>query len=485
VSGINLDEAKKLIEGKKATPVIVAVIDGGTETSHSEIAPRLWINTDEIADNGIDDDRNGYIDDIHGWNFIGGKTDDVVHDNLEFTRIYKELKQKYEGKQASDIAPAQLEEFRKYERFAKEYEQRLTEATEEQMGFEQFMAVYKLADMTVKKTLGKQEYTLEDVQGMEGEDDFTVAIKEILTYALTEDIVSQIDEIKSHFSDQFEYSYNLNFDPRSVVGDNYNDPTERFYGNNRCYAPKADHGTHVSGIIGALNDGKGAEGICKDALIMPIRCVPNGDERDKDVANAIRYAVDNGARIINMSFGKSYSPHKTVVDEAIKYAESKGVLMIHAAGNDSKNVDVSANFPTPFYDGGGKCSTWITVGASSHFLEELAADFTNYGKKKVDVFAPGVNIYSTYPTNSHKKESGTSMAAPVTSGVAAFILSYYPELSAKQLKAIIEKSVVKYKVKVPMPGNPEKKVKFNSLSKTGGVINLSKALTLAEKTTAK
>jgi len=482
LSGIQAKSAYDFLQSKKSVPIIVAVIDSGTETAHPELSSMIWVNADEIAGNGIDDDKNGYIDDVNGWSFIGGAQGDVEHDNLEFTRVFKDLKSRFEGKSKVQINKSEMSDFEKYERFVKEYDQRLSKAKEEQMGFDQFMAVYKMADMTAKKTLNKETYTIDDVYGMSADDEYSAAIREILIYALEEDLPSQIDEIRSHFTDQFEYSYNLNFDPRYLVGDNYLDPNEKFYGNNHNDGPKAEHGTHVAGIIGALNNGIEAEGVAHNVKIMPIRCVPNGDERDKDVANSIRYAVDNGAKIINMSFGKSYSPFKGVVDEAIQYAELKNVLLIHASGNDSKNNDVSKNFPTAFYDNGKKCSTWIEVGASDYLIFDLSADFSNYGKKKVDLFAPGVDIYSTYTNQSYKKESGTSMAAPVVSGVAAELWSYYPELTAKEVKAILEKSSVKYKnTKVGAPGNPEKKVTFGSLSKTGGVVNLYNAVLLAEK----
>jgi subtilisin family serine protease len=481
-SGIQAQDAYDFLKNKKASPIVVAVIDSGSEITHPEIQPNIWINQDEVPNNGIDDDKNGYIDDVHGWSFIGGPNGDVEHDNLEFTRIYKELKSKFDGRQASSITESEKSEYDRYKRFVDDYNARLKNARDEQAGFEQFMAVYKLADMTAKKTLEKENYTLEDVYGMSADDEFSAAIREILIYAFEEDLASQIDEQRAHFTDQFDYSYNLDFDPRSIVGDNYSDPNERFYGNNHNYGPAAEHGTHVAGIIGALHDGKDAEGIARNVLIMPIRCVPNGDERDKDVANSIRYAVDNGAKIINMSFGKSYSPYKKVVDEAVMYAESKGVLLIHACGNDAKNVDVSKNFPTPVYESGSKCTTWIEVGASDYYLENLSADFSNYGKKRVDLFAPGVDIYSTYTNQSLKKESGTSMAAPVVSGVAAELWSYYPQLTAVEVKNILEKSVVKYKkAKVQHPSEEGKKIKFSKLSRTGGVVNLYKAVLMAEK----
>jgi subtilisin family serine protease len=265
----------------------------------------------------------------------------------------------------------------------------------------------------------------------------------------------------------------------------------------------------VGGIVGASWNGKGMDGVCENAQLMVIRCVPNGDERDKDVANAIRYAVDNGARVVNMSFGKSFSPGKEAVDAAAEYAESKGVLLIHAAGNDSKNIDEQANFPKDTYNDGGECSTWMEIGASGSTVEGLMADFSNYGKKSVDVFAPGVDIYSTVPGGGFKDNSGTSMAAPVASGVAATILSYYPQLTATDVKAIMMQSATDYrkvkiertverkaigkffarifiskkkneKSEIPPRTYKTKSVRFGDMSVTGGVINLYEALKLAE-----
>lgn len=187
-----------------------------------------------------------------------------------------------------------------------------------------------------------------------------------------------------------------------------------------------------------------------------LRAVPDGDEHDKDIANAIRYAVDNGARIISMSFGKDFSPEKHWVDDAFRYAEQKGVLLIHAAGNDAKNVDSTYNFPNPvFADGKGRSTNVITVGASgSEKNGGLTAAFSNYGKKEVDVFAPGVSIYSTIPGGTtYGNASGTSMACPVVAGIAALILEHYPALSPQQVKYAIEKSVVPAKDSVNIPGN--------------------------------
>lgn len=221
---------------------------------------------------------------------------------------------------------------------------------------------------------------------------------------------------------------------------------------------------------------------------MVIRAVPDGDERDKDVANAIIYAVDNGARIINMSFGKGHSPNKEAVDKAIQYAESKDVLLIHAAGNASLDIDETDQFPMKYYGNDKKqaAGNWITVGASDRESGKgLVAEFSNYGNKNVDVFAPGVAVYSTVPEGDYKENSGTSMAAPVVAGVAALVLNYFPALSATELREIILKSATrkygKSRVYVPGKKEDEQKTKFKKLSNTGGIVNAYTAMKYAEK----
>ncbi len=247
----------------------------------------------------------------------------------------------------------------------------------------------------------------------------------------------------------------------------------------------AKHGTHVAGIIGAVRgNGVGVDGIAPAVKFMMIRTVPDGDERDKDVANAIRYAVDNGAKIISMSFGKAYSPYKAAVDDPVRYADAKGVLMVHAAGNDGADLAKGKNFPTPAYLGGGHPVNWLEVGASSwKGGDELAASFSNYGQNEVDVFAPGVDILSTVPGNQYERDSGTSMAAPVVSGLAALIMDYYPNLSASDVRKIIVASVSKYDQTVNRPGDDKDKVRvpFGTLSVSGGIVNAYNALKMAEE----
>jgi subtilisin family serine protease len=300
---------------------------------------------------------------------------------------------------------------------------------------------------------------------------------------ITPEIVAQEGQ---SVRDLLEFGLNPDFDPRGIVGDDPTDLSQRTYGNSDVTGPDALHGTHVAGIIGAVrNNGIGIDGIATAVRIMGVRAVPNGDERDKDIANAIRYAVDNGAQIINMSFGKAYSPQKGAVDDAARYADSKGVLIVHAAGNDGEDVEVSPSFPTPGYLSGGSAVNWIEVGASSwRGGKALAAGFSNYGTKKVDVFAPGVDILSLNVGGGTVRESGTSMAAPVVTGVAAMLMSYYPKLTAADVKRIIMTSAVPYRdVLVVRPGDDEQTVPFGSLSSTGGIVNAYTAVKMAEQMT--
>ena len=507
--GIGYKKATALVSGKTATPVIVAVIDSGTETFHEDLKDALWVNTDEIPGNQIDDDKNGYIDDVHGWSFIGGKDGDVSVDNLEFIRIYREYKQRFgDVIDAGSIPKKEKPEFEKFLRLQKEFERRTSEASENLAQYSMVASFYESGKQTISKILGKENYTLAEVQTIVPNDEEEAAIINFIGMVMEQNLEGEILEGIRQFEALANFQLNPDFDPRHLVGDNYADINERYYGNNHIDGPEGEHGTHVAGIIAATHNQIGMDGICPHAKIMVIRCVPNGDERDKDVANAIRYAADNGARIINMSFGKSWSPQKNAVDEAVRYAESKNVLLVHAAGNDGKNIDEQPNFPKDQFDDGTYCSTWLEVGASNYDTDNIAADFSNFGKKGVDLFAPGVDIYSSIPNNGYKLNSGTSMASPVASGCAAMLLAYYPQLSAKEVKEILMKTVTPYKNKkiekykmrngmgrffarifiskkkseaAEMPSRLYKKinVSFASYSVTGGVINLEAAMKLA------
>ena len=483
--GIGVEMAyENLLAGKSSTTVVVAVIDSGVDVEHEDLKENIWVNDDEIEGNGLDDDKNGYVDDIHGWSFISGPGGDVKEDNLEFTRIYKDLFKRFNGKDPSSISAGEKAEYERYIKFKSEYESRVKKSEEEWQEFQQILGFYELAKKTIANMLGKEDYTAEELRELPAEDDFTKTMKEFMLLAKEEGIEYELAQGREQFEGALMYSYNLDFDPRDRVGDNYSDTEERFYGTPNVKGPASDHGTHVAGIIGAVRDnGIGVDGICANVKIMALRAVPLGDERDKDVANAIFYAVDNGAHIINMSFGKSYSPQKSAVDKAVKYAESKGVLLVHAAGNSSKNNDVTDNFPNAVYETTReKCSTWLEIGASSSLTDpDFVAEFSNYGKITVDLFAPGQDIYSTMPENTYRFQSGTSMASPVVAGVAALVKSYYPSLSGQDLRDILINSYTDYKSsKVLIPGST-KKVAFSKLCSTGGIVNAFSALKMAEE----
>ncbi|WP_223584555.1 S8 family peptidase [Sphingobacterium sp. GVS05A] len=495
VMGISTEKAyKTLLKGKKSTPVIVGVLDGGVDVFHEDLKDVVWINTKDSLSNGKDADGNGYINDKYGWNFIGnadGK--DVQFDNLELTRQLRILDKKFAHvTPTTELNEADRKAFLAYQEMVAKYKNKLEEA---KMGQFSYDALKRNLDAVVRE-IGKkpEEITLADLENFNPKsNNQRIALGYAKDEIQTNGFVKFFDDITEgakYFNNQVDYHLNKEYDSRPIIGDNYEDASERHYGNADVKGPDALHGSHVAGIIGAKrNNNIGINGVADNVKILTVRLVPDGDEHDKDVANAIRYAVDNGAKVLNMSFGKSYSHNKQTVDDAVKYAESKDVLLVHAAGNDSEDNDVEPNFPMKYYtnakgDTTGIANTWITVGASGlHPDNELLADFSNYGKKTVDVFAPGVRINSTIPDSKYKEEQGTSMAAPVVAGLAAMIRSYYPNLSAAETKQIILESVVKPEqtVQVKISEEATKTVKFSDISVTGGIVNAYNAIIKAEE----
>jgi|LauGreDrversion4_2_1035121.scaffolds.fasta_scaffold01983_5 subtilisin family serine protease len=500
IYGISLEKAYnellKNINPKKK--VIVAIIDSGVDTLHEDLKSVLWKNKKEIPGNNVDDDKNGFTDDIYGWNFLGGKDGrNVTKDSYEGARIYYNLKSKFENKPINEttLSSDDLIEFRNYKKTKSQIESQAKEASMYVMILKDIVAKLPYTDSVLQKEMNKAEFTGDELEVFKPQTAEGIKAKASLLglYQQTRQMEMSntrlVNELMSFYDGQKTKLELLEKGPenyrQNIVKDNYNDPLDRYYGNNDVMATGADHGTHVAGIIGAIRTNKvGMSGVANNVELMILRAVPDGDEHDKDIANAIRYAVDNGAWVINMSFGKSFSPEKKWVDEAVKYAESKNVLLVHAAGNDSKNIDTEDNFPSGNLDDDTlrSFSNWITVGASGSTIDGLAAGFSNYGKREVDVFAPGVEIYSTLPGgNKYGKQDGTSMASPVVAGLAALLLSYYPELSAIQIKQIIEESA--YRItdeKIVKPGTENEKVNLNDLSKTGGIVNAYNAIKLAQ-----
>ncbi len=505
VLGISLQKAYDYLgsKNKKATPIIVAVLDSGIDTTHEDLKNILWTNPKEIPGNGIDDDKNGYIDDVHGWNFLGGKNgQSVKRAPDERSRIYHKYKAKFLNP-SLDTNTLSKSDKALYTTWKKtETELNFSDEEKDQLKYVEMLAsAFKKHDKVLRQEMNVTSYNREaltkfvpiTIVGKEAKLGLLslhrlmqLDEQELNTYT-----IAQIDEYIEGKTAAFSAKEKLPNDERSlIVRDKYYNFSDAYYGNNDIMGPTPNHGTHVSGIIAASrNNGTGIDGVADAVKIMMVRVVPDGDEYDKDVALAIKYAVDNGAKIINMSFGKAYSPEKYWVDSAVAYAEQKDVLLVHSAGNENYNLDSITVFPNANLAAYKKqASSFITVGASSDTLitdASIAADFSNYGKQNVDLFAPGVKIYSTLPgTNVYGNQDGTSMATPIVTGVAAILRSYYPNLSAKQVKTILEKSVYVPAASAPclLPGNSRISTPFSRLSKTGGIVNAYNAVVLANST---
>jgi len=472
VPGMSVDRAYELLKGKKSNKVIVGVVDSGVDIAHPDLKPVIWTNTKEIAGNGIDDDKNGYIDDIHGWNFLG----DSEHENLEYVRILKK------GDDGSAT----------YKRAKAEFDKEIKDA---QGGKQQMDFVLK-ADEKIRTELKKDVYTAEDLKNLKSNDAVVNAVKPQLIRVLGEtsskEFQEQIQEGKEHYHNQLEYNLNLKFDGRKVVGDNPEDINDRKYGNNNVTGPVADgakHGTHVAGIIAQTRGNNlGGDGVASNVVeIMAVRSVPDGDEYDKDVALGIRYAVDNGAKVINGSFGKYFSTHSEWVYDAIKYAAEKDVLIVCAAGNESLDLNEGGKtverYPNDTKVGGPEIAdNFLTIGAITYnYGPELVAGFSNYGKSEVDIFSPGERIYATTPNNTYEFLQGTSMASPNAAGVAALIRAYYPNLTASQVKHIIMDSGIPVSIKVNLGGDPKDQRSFSEISRSGKIVNAYNAIILADK----
>jgi cell wall-associated protease len=504
VQGVSTEKTySTLLKDKPSKTVLVAVIDSGIDIDHEDLKDIVWTNEGEIAGNGIDDDKNGYIDDVHGWNFIGGKTGNVAEDTYEVTREYARLKPRYENADEKKISRKNKAEYAYWKKVKAKYDNDSKFSKDQydiyRQQYEMYINAYRtisFCDSVLEIASGKpvMKSTLADIEApndtikfakqtmmkIMGSIEGDVAVRDFLT-----EIDSYLDQLEvgvNHYRVAVDYGYNTEFNSRTIVGDNPDNVNEKNYGNNDVKGPDPKHGTHVAGIIGANRKNDiGIKGIADHVQIMPVRAVPNGDERDKDIANAITYAVDNGAQIINMSFGKKFSPQKAAVDKAVKYAESKGVLLIHAAGNEEDNLDNDPNFPNRSYAKGGNAKNWLEIGASSYGADkEFVGSFSNYGKKSVDLFAPGVQIYATTPNNTYESLQGTSMACPATVGVAAMLLEYFPSLNASDVKEILRQSTRKFDhLKVTKPGTDEL-VEFSELSSTGGIVNAYEAVKLAQ-----
>ncbi|WP_300433695.1 S8 family peptidase [Christiangramia sp.] len=493
IPGMSVNKAyAEIIKNTKPSPVIVGVVDSGVDIEHEDLEGVIWTNADEIPGNGKDDDNNGYIDDIHGWNFLG----DAVAENMEYTRIYKRLKPKYEGKSESSISTADREEYNTYKAAKAEYEKEYAEAVQTREQYLQIKSQITAAHNAVSEALGTEDYTKEQLSDFKPETQQMGQYKSILTQIqnnVNENIpeaLTELEEAIDYYKERLATHFNMELDGRAKVGDDPYDITDTNYGNNEVSGPEADkenvkHGTHVAGIIAAdRSNNIGVKGVSNNARILVVRAVPDGDEYDKDIALGIRYAVDNGAKVINTSFGKYFSPNPEWVIDAIKYAAENDVLIVNAAGNEGIDLDVKRVYPNDQDPNNSTeiADNFLTVGALNYdYGAGLVADFSNYGTSNVDVFAPGTKIWSTTPNDTYEYLQGTSMAAPAVSGIAAIIRGYYPQLTAAQVKQIIMDSGLSTKASVIVGGDTNNTKKFQNLSVSGKMANLYNALILADQ----
>lgn len=491
IPGMSVDKAyAELLNKKKGNKVIVAVIDSGIDIEHEDLKSVIWKNKGEIVGNGKDDDGNGYIDDIHGWNFLG----DIVAENMEYVRYLKKFGDKFEGKSEAAISAADREDYQIYKKAKAEFD---AEYQQTQGGLNQYTQILEQvrpAHAAMSKRLGKEDYSTADMKTIKDPDAATQGqmqlLGQMLTFADTvPEVIKELEGGIEYFQGRLDSHFDMDADFRSVLKDNPNVWDGKAYGNNDVDGPDpkkedARHGTHVAGIIAAArNNGKGMNGVANNVEIMVLRAVPDGDEYDKDIAMAIRYAADNGAKVINTSFGKYYSPHPEWVWDAIKYAASKDVLIVNAAGNEAFDLDGIQVYPNDQEGTEAEiANNFLTVGALNYeYGGEMVANFSNYGVSNVDVFAPGVKIWSTTPLNTYEYLQGTSMASPAVAGVAAIIRSYYPNLKASQVKTILMNSGLPSTSQVMLGGDSSNTQNFGEISKSGKMVNMYNAILMAEK----
>ena len=496
-TGIGADEWYSNSKAPAARKVVVAILDSGIDIDHPDLKDNIWVNPGEIPGNKKDDDGNGYVDDIHGWNFIGGPDGrSVLKESYEVTRVYAKEKSKWENVDPSKLKGKKKKEYEKFTEVKDVVESKRENAMAQLAQVDEMKITVMSALQAAKAELKGDTLSVELLENSEDPDVQTAAkiIRNVQEQGIPVESIDWLIEVaEEQFAEQkkanediLNYGYNPDYNSRLIVGDNYNDFANRYYGNNDVDGDFSYHGTHVAGIVGAVrNNGIGIDGIADNVALMALKIVPDGDERDKDVANAIIYAVDNGAEVINMSFGKGYSPEKKLVDNAMKYAAKKDVLLVLGAGNEGSNLDKSPKFPNDtYFNSKSGPKNLISVGAlSPEGGLGSVAEFSNYGKKEVDIFAPGVYIYSTTPDSTYDYASGTSMASPVVAGVAAVLRSRYPNLTACQVKDILIKSARSLPSKVIQPGTFEE-VHSDELG-IAGAIDLPGAMKLAAKTKGK
>jgi len=497
IPGIGLDKVyTDLIPDKTGDTITVAIIDMEVDIEHEDLKDNIWHNTKEIPDNNRDDDDNGYTDDIHGWNFLGNlKGENNVYVNYEYTRILKTYDSLFNNKEIDTILETNRKIYQTYKRAQKKYKERLDFANNEVKNANYILSTYTNAKKVLMPYFPEKDYSLVKLDSLKNSIgksdkeimDYLVILTDFLTYNLNEKWTLENKRVADERIDKLLNKY---YNDRSITGDDPNNIEDIAYGNPyvSMNADFLDHGTLVAGVIAAnRTNAIGAKGVTDLVKIMPLCISAYGDEHDKDMALAIRYAVANGAKIINISSSKEFSLHQDWVTAAIRYAAEKDVLIVTSAGNDGYDLDEPDiyNYPDDTDAQGNEVvDTFIKVSSSGYTLDKnLKHISSSYGKKEVDIFAPGEEIYTTNPSNTYGSNNGTSFAAPIVAGVAALIRSYYPSLSAAEVKDILMKSGTAYHIdiEIEQEDGSKKLVPFSELSKSGKIVNAYNAMILAEK----
>ncbi len=488
IPGIGLERVyQELIKDRTGEEVIVAVLDTKLDIDHEDLKGQIWVNNDEIPNNGIDDDDNGYIDDVHGWNFLGNsKGEDILYQFSEFMRVINEYQARFENKSLETLNDDEKKLYLKYQKAKKEFETKKKQALEEKLSSDSLTMEYYAGKDALKKYL-EEGYTSEQLDSLGKKDTsltkFTNLFKDIVAYNISED---DIKYSSNSFKERLNRDLNLSYDETALREDNVSDFSDSIYGNPVIKGEVPfEHSILVSGPLAAKrNNSKGLEGFSNQIKIMPIVMIPTGAHHDKDLFMALKYAVDNGAQIINMSWGKDYSLYEEYVFEAMKYAEKNDVLLVMSSGNDNLDIDKTLHFPRDYNENGTVIKTIIKSSANTKRIDStLVAEFSNFGRKNVDVFAPGKEIYTTDSNNTYRFGEGTSYTVPLVSGTAALLKSFFPKLTAIELKEIILSSSTRLDILVKRPGDEEDAslVPFSSLSRTGGILNAYSAFKKASE----
>ncbi|MFD2585914.1 S8 family serine peptidase [Croceitalea marina] len=490
-SGISSDLSSVVLSKNENDKVIIALIDSDIDVNHHYLNKYIWANTKEVKSNNLDDDKNGYIDDIHGWNFLAKGDKKIIkyanNTSIRFTRAFK---QKYErlSKKKGKLNSKELD-------FLATYNKALNTIKEEKMRlapYEEYIEWYETSQIASDSLLltydFKKPYNLSSLDSL---------FNEVYTKGNDEErgrlIYFSLDKLKNNREEDYKLSLdylnkNKYYALNENLTENHSSINNTFpkLGSNRLdiNISNEKHGTQIGGVIvktyKAITENLPDE--AENIEIMPISIFPeNGAEFEEDIAKAIRYAVNNGADIINYSSSIRFLLKPSLLYEALLYAEKHNVLIVTSAGNTGENLDKIMTHPRKKYKK-YRLSNLIMVGMSDSTIgPNLKPIHGNYGKETVDLFAPGTDFLTTNPKNEYFKTSGSSISSAIVATTCATIKLYHPKLKAAEIREIILQSVSKYNGEIFLDEGGKTKVLFTDLCMAGGILNVENAFKLAVK----